>query len=80
VQVGISEALRALARGNAGAQLWLAQVPGAVAALVQLLGADDGDVADAAAETLAALQQDSAEVRALVAEVSRVVVLGLGQG
>ncbi len=34
----------------------------------------------AAAETLAALQQDSAEVRALVAEVSRVVVLGLGQG
>jgi hypothetical protein len=47
--------------------------------MVRLLGSDDEDVANAAAEALAVLQTDSAEVVALVVGVSRGVTLGLGQ-
>jgi hypothetical protein len=52
----VLQLLRTLVLGNAATQLVLARLPGAAAALVALLGSQEGEVANEAAETLAALQ------------------------
>ncbi len=62
--------LRLLVAGSAEAQLAVASLPGAAPALMRLLG--QAELADEAAETLAALQLDSGEARALL--------LGAGRG
>jgi hypothetical protein len=76
-RVAALQVLRTLVLGNAAAQLALAQLPGAAAALVALLGGEEGEVANEAAETLAALQHDSEEARGLVQAAGRRVELRL---
>jgi hypothetical protein len=69
--------LRTLVLANGAAQLAVARVPGMCAGLVQLLGCEEGEVADEAAEMLAALQHDSSEAQALVREAGRGMVMVL---
>jgi hypothetical protein len=76
-KVAALQVLRTLVLGNAAAQLALALLPGAAAALVALLGHEEGEVANKAAETLAALQHDSEEARGLVRAAGRGVELRL---
>ena len=73
----VLQLLRTLVLGNAATQLVLARLPGAAAALVALLGSQEGEVANEAAETLAALQHDSNEARALVRAAARGVRMAL---
>jgi hypothetical protein len=79
-RVAALQVLRMLVQGSAAAQLAVARLPGAAAALVALLGGEEGEVANEAAETLAALQHDSEEARALLREAGRGVGLGLLEG
>jgi hypothetical protein len=73
------ELLRLLVQDNAGMQLEVARSgSGAAAALAQLLGSEDSDVANEAAETLAVLQRGGGEAERLVREAGRGVALVLG--
>jgi hypothetical protein len=69
--------VRMVVLGNDAAQLAVARVPGMCAALVQLLSCEEVEVADEAAETLAALQHDSSEAQQLVLAASKRVPLRL---
>lgn len=79
MQVVVLELLRGLVVDNEESQQWLAEVPGAITAMVQLLGSEDSDVGNVAAETLAVLQQGGPAVRVAVRQAGRGVVLELGK-
>ena len=69
--------LHLLVKGTGSMQLAVAQCPGMLAALLQLLGAAQSEVANDAAQLLSLLQLGNEEVAAVVKEASRGVSLAL---
>jgi hypothetical protein len=79
VVMDVLRLLRVVVAGHEGCQLAVAQLPGAVASLVQLLGSGEGEVGNEAAVTLAVLQSGTEEVQQVVREASKGVQIVLGE-